>query len=435
MPSLTPGQIIDALASGEPTRLIGAIETEQVDFKQAPYRLNDNHQKWELAKDVAAFANKRGGVIVVGVRAERRVNEIVETAVDIRPIPKALVDLQQHRGVIDSWIYPRPSGIDLRWYPPDAVADHGLLVIEVPAQQQTSMPFILREMTDPEAGFRGSIGIPRRDGERIVWDSPADIHRHMNRSVTGADLAVGAGMHGVAELTERARRRVDEMEQMQGWDNRPTYFLQALPPTGTELEGFYGEIRHNITQHQILRQDGFAPWRYAEVGVFSGGWTAHRDDVVTLVEPDGLITNGLLVSEGTYLGWYYNDNRTPEMPLVLHPIAAAETTLEFFRFFYSQILPRADGREWRFRVSCHHCRSNNVVLPPGHPTQRFPQYLLQAAQATGDEWDASFNQTGSPGRDGYEALQRLYALFGHGSGAIPLTEDNAISETMLQGLR
>lgn len=132
MPTLTPGQIVDALARNDSNRLIGTDEGEQVDFKRAPYLLSENHHKWELAKDVAAFANKRGGVIVVGVECESRINEIVETAVRIREVRKTLVDLQQHRSVIDSWIYPRPEEVDLRWYPPEADQELGLLLLEVP---------------------------------------------------------------------------------------------------------------------------------------------------------------------------------------------------------------------------------------------------------------------------------------------------------------
>jgi|SRR6266852_4953852 len=119
MPSLTSGQIVDALATNNANRLIGTDESDQVDFKLAPYMLTENHQKWELAKDVAAFGNERGGVIVVGIEAQRDMNQIVETAIAVRPVRKAIVDLQQHRSIIDSWIYPRPAGIDLRWYPPD----------------------------------------------------------------------------------------------------------------------------------------------------------------------------------------------------------------------------------------------------------------------------------------------------------------------------
>ena len=142
MPNLTPGQIVDALARNDANRIIGTDESEQVDFKRAPYLLTENHQKWELAKDVAAFANKRGGVIVVGVESERQLNEIIESAIAIRPVRKAIVDLPQHRSVIDAWIYPRPEGVDLRWYPPEADQESGLFLIEVPPQRDSIMPFI-----------------------------------------------------------------------------------------------------------------------------------------------------------------------------------------------------------------------------------------------------------------------------------------------------
>ena len=119
---------------------VGAQETEQVDFKQSPYLLTEDRHKWELAKDVAAFANRRGGVIVVGVETERRSTEIRESARSVRPVRKELVDLPQHRGVIDSWIYPRVEGVDLRWYPPATTETSGIFLIEIPAQPESLGP-------------------------------------------------------------------------------------------------------------------------------------------------------------------------------------------------------------------------------------------------------------------------------------------------------
>lgn len=427
MPVLTPGQIVDALARTDPTSLIGAVETEQVDFKLGPYVLAEKHQKWELAKDVAAFANRRGGLIVIGIETQRLVNEIVEAALAIRPVRKTVVDLQQHRSVVDSWIYPRPVGIDIRWYPPETSEDSGLLVIEIPAQCEESMPFMVREMTDPQGSFRGAVGIPRRDGERIVWDSPSDIHRQITMAGVNTDIESS----GAGAILERSQARIQEIEAAQGWGDKPTYFIQALPPRGLELEGFYSDLRRSLTQHQILREDGFAPWRYLTVTTLNGGWFAHRTDVATLVESDGLLTHGLLVAADTLLGWYFNEGRSEDEPMILHPIAFVETTLEFFRFFYSQIWPRADGRPWQFKVSCRRYKSNRVVLPAGHPQQRSS---FASAEATGDEWGPTFNQAGTPGRDAFEALQRLYILFGYSATVIPLAHENSISEESLLGL-
>lgn len=289
------------------------------------------------------------------------------------------------------------------------------------------MPFIVRDMRDPETEFKGSVGIPRRDGERIVWDNAADIHRQITLAAPNASSVPNRGA-----VLERAQARVAELEQMQGWEERPEYFLQALPPEGQELQGFYDEVRRALMNHQILRNDGFAPWGNARSEVFDGGWLAQRSDIITLVEPDGLVTHGLLVSDNTYLGWYFNDYREEGTPLILHPIAVVETTLEFFRFLYSQVRPRGDRAPWRYRISCRRFQSNNVCLPVGHPTQR---RLFHPPVASSDEWNPVFNEAGSPSRDAFEALLRLYALFGHGPEAIPLVENNAISEEAVLHLR
>lgn len=78
---MTLGELFQVLASGRWDGLIGAAESQQVDFKKSPYQLAQERQKWELAKDVTAFANATGGAIVVGAETARHMNEVVETVV------------------------------------------------------------------------------------------------------------------------------------------------------------------------------------------------------------------------------------------------------------------------------------------------------------------------------------------------------------------
>ncbi len=51
---------------------IGCPESAQLDFKEGWYRLDEDREKWELAKDVAAMANSAGGYIIRGVAAVKR---------------------------------------------------------------------------------------------------------------------------------------------------------------------------------------------------------------------------------------------------------------------------------------------------------------------------------------------------------------------------
>jgi hypothetical protein len=79
---------------------VGTAEGEDVEFKESPYQLDQPRQRWELAKDVAALANHRGGVITFGFRTQRAVNQLVDTVVEHRPVPKGLVNWDAYRQVL-----------------------------------------------------------------------------------------------------------------------------------------------------------------------------------------------------------------------------------------------------------------------------------------------------------------------------------------------
>ena len=70
-------QLLTALARGDNDALIGTQESEWLEFKSAPYGIPDPGQRWQLAKDVAGFANSRGGHIVIGVKTAKHANEVV----------------------------------------------------------------------------------------------------------------------------------------------------------------------------------------------------------------------------------------------------------------------------------------------------------------------------------------------------------------------
>src|SRR6266849_5109318 len=103
------GELFVALASGDLTKLEGTREDAWVDFKGTPYQLDADRGKWELAKDVAAFANESGGVV-------------------------------------EDWIYPQVRGTRLAWFPFAPAQTEGVYVIEVPAQREGDKYFVVRRM-------------------------------------------------------------------------------------------------------------------------------------------------------------------------------------------------------------------------------------------------------------------------------------------------
>src|SRR5438552_2652396 len=92
-------ELMEALVAHQFDRLVGTVESDWVDFKEQPYDLSTPAGKWELAKDVAAFANQQGGCIVLGVRTEKSDQERRDVATAIHEIPKGLIDRSRYRDV------------------------------------------------------------------------------------------------------------------------------------------------------------------------------------------------------------------------------------------------------------------------------------------------------------------------------------------------
>ncbi|MFI9604767.1 helix-turn-helix domain-containing protein [Streptomyces sp. NPDC052043] len=78
----SPDQLTALLAAQQPEAILGTPESQWVDFKsvgpKGPYDLSTEKGKFELAKDVAAFANASGGLLVCGFRAKRRPTQLHE---------------------------------------------------------------------------------------------------------------------------------------------------------------------------------------------------------------------------------------------------------------------------------------------------------------------------------------------------------------------
>jgi predicted HTH transcriptional regulator len=73
-------EIIDGHAYGS---LIGLQEDAWLEAKSgAPYSLDTPEGRYELAKDVAAFANGSGGMVIVGLRTTRQANTQTDEITD-----------------------------------------------------------------------------------------------------------------------------------------------------------------------------------------------------------------------------------------------------------------------------------------------------------------------------------------------------------------
>jgi hypothetical protein len=432
MPVADEVELLVALARGDNDALIGTPESEWLEFKSAPYGIPDPGQRWQLAKDVAGFANSRGGHIVIGVKTAKHANEVVEAAISWSAIEKGLVDAESYQATIKSWVYPYVRGVTFTWFPPSASEASGLFHIHIPAQDDGDKRFIVRRMLDGDDRETGAMGIPIRDGAYTDWLQAERVHGLMHAQSEGSGVAAQpASAQDWTAREEQATHGVDELEVMQQWEEDPVYSLQGLPPPGADIiSGFYNEGGPAATLRDppSLRPSGFN-LRIGRDRETVGGGVIHRaTDRAVWLGRDGSFTAGGLATR-SFLGWAINDNRfPPPQGTWINPLTLVEFTFEFFRFVHDQLVPRQGG-EWRVALTCRRFASAGVRLDPG-PLGHFMIHD-DDGRASDDSYSLAFDATDDAGQDAFAALSRVYALFGRGEETIPYVEEGKVSGALI----
>src|SRR6202035_896742 len=90
----------ELVRAGQPEGLVGLAECSWLDVKGEVYILDRPHGAEELLKDVAAFANAQdGGILLMGFTTRKENDQ--EVIDQVRPVPRAVVDLDRYRKLLD----------------------------------------------------------------------------------------------------------------------------------------------------------------------------------------------------------------------------------------------------------------------------------------------------------------------------------------------
>lgn len=162
-------------------RFIGIPESAVLDVKSGVYQLDDPAGAGELIKDVAAFANGRGGLLLVGFAT--RVDDGREIIDELKPVPARLVNVDRHRKLVRDRVRPHVRDLTIDFYP--VQDERGVLVIDIPAQPETAKPFVVPGLDGRKAPT--AVGVPIRDADATHWLDHDDLQRLLSAGWNAAD--------------------------------------------------------------------------------------------------------------------------------------------------------------------------------------------------------------------------------------------------------
>jgi len=288
---LTQDQVRDVVGQTAFDKFIGVLESEFLEFKSEPYRLAEDMQKLELAKDVSAFANTRGGFIILGVKSTKIPEYNADVAFELNPIPRDRFNQEQYEDVVRDWIYPHIKGLRFSFIQPAGSVDKGFVVLEIPPDSIASRPFLIVRGTD--SNIRKERRITFGYIERFQSTNlPTVVHRlqqllHLGIKFEGYDLfqqgvdaqlgelrtsmqrLTGAVLRQVStdELnlqTEREQRfegNVEDAAKETEMSERPRLILGAVPDQALKLSSFFSSQEDPLVRAfenpPELRANGF----------------------------------------------------------------------------------------------------------------------------------------------------------------------------------
>ncbi|MGE5041299.1 MAG: hypothetical protein ACM3IJ_00155 [Candidatus Levyibacteriota bacterium] len=180
---LTVNRIKKILGAGDFDKLLGVNENENFEAKSfIPYDLKTGGVRaiMSLVTDIVQFSNKQEAYIVCGLKCsdDKSVPHDIVASLELGKKDDFLSSYKDVPGIVESNVYPKPSGITVLWYPYAKDVSLGLGVIHIPEQLEERKWFIV-DIHGEEKTFVGKtfFGIPVRNGEDKEWKDKKEIYK------------------------------------------------------------------------------------------------------------------------------------------------------------------------------------------------------------------------------------------------------------------
>ena len=142
--ALSQQELLERLDARDFPALIGEFESSWLECKRAPYNLDKETDRLELAKDISGLANAGGGVLLLGYATRQDATHGVDVLSEVRPIPLAGFHEEQYRAVIMDWTWPKFTGVRVKVYEDPANKQKSVVSLEnFPACAPNEYPLLV----------------------------------------------------------------------------------------------------------------------------------------------------------------------------------------------------------------------------------------------------------------------------------------------------
>ena len=468
-------EIAAILAARDFDQFIGLAEDQHFEVKSASYDLTQAPGRFELAKDVAAFATTEGGYLIVGLNTTRDAARDQDIVDQLTLIPAADFNPRQYSGIVGDNVFPRIEGLTADWVHMDGAAT-GLGVILVPPQDDDTKPFVISKVVnDGQALKQIVVGYVERVNGNNVPVNPAKLQEILRngRNSTSQRLSRIESALDALRTAERAPVvpiapidaaavpaaaappvdtatlwiRINVMSD--GIDAQlPHYVIGSAVDRGNRIARFHRDGGADSIRNRLRNAGELGPFAY-DIATDTPGEAGPGDSLETQTDRKHLrvFNDGTIlfrcVADDTFLGATRNAAAFQQSPRI-NPVVVVEMHASYVTFV-TEMLGRlaspplhvvfAFGLRNPTNLAGRRVFLTDRVLPGGlevdlntYPLERNPP----EAEVRVDAADVQ----AAPLRVAYRLVEEFYAMFDFDGAPIPFTHQvDGHTEIDLNALR
>lgn len=175
--------IRQVIESGDFSQFLGRAEDAFLEVKgPAPYDLGLPSGRYELAKDVSAFANAEGGYLLIGLEGKKDEGARIDEIHSLQLLPVTDFNAPQYEGLLRIHIVPRIQGLSVTWRASSDNPELGLGVVYVPIQPEAKKLFLVTRLVEEGEEQKATVvAIARRVGGDNVPLTAVEIYEAIRK--------------------------------------------------------------------------------------------------------------------------------------------------------------------------------------------------------------------------------------------------------------
>ena len=429
------------IKDGDFNKLKSKCESDFFDCKREGYNLKHNSSKFELAKDVSAFANAAGGFILIGIETKKSGTSHCDEIVAIHPLEQNLCNPKQYIDIIAKWIYPKLKDIEAKWYPTKENSKKGIFVIKIPVQPKIHKPFLISR-TIQESGKLCEVlfGYSERKQENNDPKTIVELHQILRDGLFYKDylefnfkelkMMVQKGMILPSVIIDKFSdidKRIDAALNAVRMNLKRAVILSAYPDSPVNLETLFSSdsksLKYNLENPPKIRERGFGLRTLDRARIIKGKFcrVTNRDRKVIDLYKDGALIAALKADED-FLCWAMKG-------FIINPVALVESIYNFVQL-YELVISDMDKKPNNiyFRTDSHnfHLDNEKNYLAPGGLNELGFIFADERRPAPDNSWNDMLEiktEDFKVASIAYEIVETLYIYFGIELEEIPYTKE------------